>query len=150
MLEIIIHPIGILVAGIAGYTIGMLWYSPALFMKPWLSGLGKTEDDLKKPTEYRSKLYMMGLMIYTLIVCIVVAFALSSILNLIGAKTILETVGVSMLLCFGFIVTVKFTDMLYTLDGPHWGIRAQKLFFVNAGYYVVMFITMGIILHYLS
>jgi len=40
--------------------------------------------------------------------------------------------------------------MLYTVDKPFWSIQAQKLFFVNAGYYVAMILLMGAILYYLN
>lgn len=146
----ITNSIGIIVAAIAGYTIGMVWYSPLLFMKPWLSALGKTEEELKKPQEHKTKSYMTGLMLYTFFVTFAVAFALSSVLEFMGATSFIEVVGVSMLLCFGFIVTTKFTDMLYTLEGPHWGLRVQKLFFINTGYYVVTFFAMGVILYFLG
>lgn len=149
MLEIF-NPIGILAASVAGYVIGMAWYSPILFMKPWLAGLGKTEEELKRPQEHKTKQYTWGIMTYTFLVTVAMAIALSTILTLTAPSSLTEALGVTMLLCFGFIVTTKFTDMLYTIDAPHWGIRAQKLFFVNTGYYVITFLAMGSILYCLG
>lgn len=140
----ILNPVGILVAAIVGYVIGMAWYSPVLFMKPWLDGLGKTEEEVKKPQEHKTKRYMWGLMTYTFIITVVTAFMLDLFIILTGATTLLEILEISMLLAFGFIVTVKFTDMLYTIDKPFWSIQAQKLFFVTSGYYVAMFLAMGV------
>ncbi len=146
----ILNPVGILAAAIAGYAIGAFWYSPILFMKPWLDGLGKREEEAKKPQEYKTKRYMWSLMVYTFVITVVIAFMLELFINLTGATTLLEILQISMLLAFGFIVTTKFTDMLYTLDRPFWSIKAQKLFFVTAGYYVTTFLAMGAILYYLG
>ena len=146
----ILNPIGILVAAIAGYVIGILWYSPVLFMKPWLAGLGKTQEEFVKPQEHRTKRYGLSLMVYTFTVTVVVAFVLDLLIKLTGVTTFLEILQISMLLAFGFIVTTKFTDMLYTLDKPFWSIQAQKLFFVNVGYYIAMFLVMGTVLYYLG
>ncbi len=146
----ILNPVGILVAAIVGYVIGMAWYSPLLFMKPWLAGLGKTQGEFSKPQEHKTKKYMLSLMAYTFVITVVVAFMLDLFVNLTGATTFLEILQISMLLAFGFIVTTKFTDMLYTVDKPFWGIQAQKLFFVNAGYYIAMFLAMAAVLYYLG
>lgn len=146
----LLNPIGILLAAVAGYVIGMLWYSRTLFMKPWLAGLGKTEEEFLKPQEHKTKKYIWSLMLYTFVVTVVIAFALDLFILLTGAATLLEVLQISMLLAFGFIVTTKFTDMLYTLDAPFWSIRAQKLFFVNTGYYIASFLTMGAILYFIK
>lgn len=146
----ILNPVGILVAAMVGYIIGMAWYSPVLFMKPWLDGLGKTEEEVRRPQEYKTRWYMWGLMAYTFIITVVIAFMLDLFIILTSATTLLEILEISMLLAFGFIVTVRFTDMLYTIGKPFWSIQAQKLFFVTSGYYIAMFLAMGSILYYLG
>lgn len=146
----ILNPVGILVAAIVGYIIGMAWYSPVLFMKPWLDGLGKTEEEVKKPQEYKTKRYIWSLMVYTFVIMVVVAFMLDLFIILTGATTLLEILEISMLLAFGFIVTTRFTDMLYTIEKPFWSMQAQKLFFVTSGYYIAMFLGMGAVLYYLG
>ena len=40
--------LAILISSIAAFAIGAIWYSPALFFKPWSAAVGKTEEDLKK------------------------------------------------------------------------------------------------------
>jgi hypothetical protein len=146
----ILNPLGIAVAALAGQLIGMLWYSRILFMKPWIEGSGKTMEEFTKPQVHKTKKYMLTLMLYAFAVTLVIAFMLDLFIILTGAATLMETLQISMLLAFGFIITVKFTDMLYTIDVPFWSIRAQKLFFVTSGYYVAMFLTMGTILYYFS
>lgn len=89
-------------------------------------------------------------MVYTFIITVVVAFMLDLFISLTDATTLLEILEISMLLAFGFIVTTKFTDMLYTIEKPFWSMQAQKLFFVTAGYYIAMFLAMGTVLYYLG
>ncbi|MDO8572610.1 MAG: DUF1761 domain-containing protein [bacterium] len=146
----ILNPVGIFVAAIVGYVIGMAWYSPILFMKPWLEGQGKTPEDFSKPQKHKTKKYMFSLMVYTFMVTTTIAFVLAVFITLTGALTLLEILQISILLAFGFIVTTKFSDMLYTVDKPFWSMQAQKLFFVNAGYYIAMFLAMGSTLYYLG
>lgn len=38
----------ILVGALVPMVMGMIWYSPALFGKPWMNSINKTEEDLKK------------------------------------------------------------------------------------------------------
>ena len=146
----ILNPVGILVAAIAGYALGIAWYSPILFTKPWLDGLGKTKEEVMRPQTHKTKRYMWSLMVYTFAVTIAIAFTLDLFIVLTGVTTFLEFLQISMLLAFGFIVTTRFIDMLYTLDKPFWSIPAQKLFFVNAGYYVAMVLLMGTVLFHLG
>ena len=87
-------------------------------------------------------------MVYTFIITVIVAFMINLFVVLTGATTFLEILEISMLLAFGFIVTVKFTDMLYTVGKPFWSIQAQKLFFVTSGYYIAMFLAMSVTLYY--
>lgn len=146
----ILNPVGIFIAAIAGYVLGAAWYSPILFTKPWLDGLGKTKEEVMRPQPHKTKRYMWSLMAYTFAVTVAIAFTLDLFIVLTGATTLLEILQVSMLLVFGFIVTTRFIDMLYTLDKPFWSIPAQKLFFVNAGYYIATFLAMGTVLYYLN
>jgi hypothetical protein len=46
MLPFDVRPIGVLMAAVATMVIGMLWYSPLLFAKPWVELNGYTPDKL--------------------------------------------------------------------------------------------------------
>ena len=48
MREIPIHFVAILGAAVAKIAIGALWYSPALFLRPWLRLSGTTEAQMKE------------------------------------------------------------------------------------------------------
>lgn len=46
MLPFDVNPIGVLMAAVATMLIGMLWYSPLLFAKPWVELNGYTPEKL--------------------------------------------------------------------------------------------------------
>lgn len=46
MLPFDVSPIGVLLAAVATMAIGMLWYSPLLFAKPWVALNGYTPEKL--------------------------------------------------------------------------------------------------------
>lgn len=43
-----LHWLPVVVAAISAFALGGLWYSPALFGKPWMAETGLTADELKK------------------------------------------------------------------------------------------------------
>jgi hypothetical protein len=49
--------VAIIGAGLAHFLIGGLWYSPLMFSKQWMTGLGLTMDDIKEvPVDMRMAL----------------------------------------------------------------------------------------------
>ena len=43
-----IDPLAVLVAAVAHFVLGGLWYSPVLFAKPFMRAVGKTEEELRE------------------------------------------------------------------------------------------------------
>jgi hypothetical protein len=40
--------LAIFLATVVGFAVAALWYSPILFVKPWMKSIGMTEKDMKK------------------------------------------------------------------------------------------------------
>jgi len=146
MMIIYIHPWAVLVAAIVAYLVGWAWYSPLLWQKPWMAARG--DDGSNWEMEGRKE--MPKIMTYGFVNTLLMAFVIAVFLALTEAKTLLESLQVALLLCFGFVVTVKFNDLLYTPTPPHWGKRAQTTFLVDIGYQIVLFSIVAIIIWYLS
>jgi len=144
---IISNPWGVLLAAVVAFIIGSVWYSPLLFSKAWLDGFGKTPDDLMSN---KNMLKMKRIMFYSFITMIATAFVLSVFIEVAGVTTLLGAVQVGLLLCFGFIVTTRFSDMIYTIGDPHWTKRPQELFFVNVGYSILQFAAMSAVIFWMS
>ena len=138
----LINPWGVLVATIAGYLIGWAWYSPLLWQKPWMAARGDDGSDW----EEHGKKEMPKIMAYGFVNTLLIVFTIAVFLALLGVSTFVEAVQIALLMCFGFVVTVKFNDLLYTSIPPHWVKRAQTLFIIDSGYLIVLFIVAAAIL----
>ena len=139
-------PVTIISATVAGYLIGFLWYSPALFMKAWMRGEGITQDHMPK----RSMMYLIQVNIYSVIAHGAMATVLAVLFSLLGVATQQAALSLGLLLAFGFIVTTRFIDMVYTPQGKHYEAKSQIKFLVGAGYYLVAIAVMSAVLFAVS
>ena len=125
-----INFLSVVVASLSAFAIGSLWYSPLLFSKPWQKEIGLTDEDIKSAN--------MPLI-----------FGASFVLEFIGALvldlfigpqgTIKTGILISLLVGFGFVATSIGTNYLF-------GRKSLKLFLIDAGYFLLFFLIMGIIL----
>lgn len=125
----------VLVANVVAYFAGWLWYSKLLWQKPWMESLGRTQEEWDK----KWKKDMPKTILYGFITTLATSFAMAVFLQLVGASSLLEAFQKGLFLCFGFMITSKFSDLIYSYPPPHWGRRAQQLFFIEAGYQILMF-----------
>lgn len=142
----LINPVAVLVASVAAYIVGWLWYSKILFQKPWMESLGKTDADWDE----KAKKEMPSTMLYGFLVTMVVAYGIAVFMAIVNPLTLLEAMQTALLICFSFIVTTKFSDLIYESKEPHWSRRPQQLFFISAGYQIVSFLVMTAIIWYMT
>lgn len=122
----------ILVSALIQWVLGAVWYSPALFAKPWMKLLGITPD----PSKRKSMIFGM-----------IASFIGSLILSLVLLHTILwsgaSTWGMGAFIGFlswlGFIAAPNFAQGIY--EG-----RPFKLFAINTGYWLVGLLITGSLL----
>jgi hypothetical protein len=121
----------ILVATVAYFLIGALWYS-VLFGKTWvkLIGVTMTEDDKKN-------IPMMFAM--TFVLNFVITFATAAVLYFIEPRTILAALKSGLLLGVGFVGASCAMNYMYSK-------RPFKLTLIDSGYHVVSIIVVCIIL----
>ena len=132
----LIHPWAVVVAAVVSFFVGWAWYSKILWQKPWMAARGDTGQDWQE----NGKKEMPKLLAYGFLNTLVECFAIAVFLTALGVSTLTGALQVALLLCFGFVVTVKFNDMLYTARPPHWGRNAQIMFLVDTGYQIALFI----------
>lgn len=141
-MELFFTPIHVLCATIAGFLVGAIWYSPALFMKAWLKGEGITKDQMPK----RTTAYMVQINLYSLIAHGAIASVLAVIFDVLTITSLTFSVIIGLLLTFGFVVTTQFIAMVYTPKGKHYEMQSQIKFLVGAGYYLVVVAVMSTVL----
>lgn len=130
--------LSVLGATVLGYIAGAIWFSPTLFLIPWKKALGKTDTEFPA-----NKKGMLRIVLYGFLNTGAMALALGVMLEVTFATTLLEHLQMAFFLCFSFIVTAKFNDLIYTSSAPHWSRQPQILFLVNVGYYVFSFTAMA-------
>ncbi|NML04766.1 DUF1761 domain-containing protein [Sphingomonas sp. G-3-2-10] len=126
-----INWLAVLVAGFAGFAVGGVWYGP-LFAKAWMKERGITMDAAKKVN--------MPLIYGTAFVLnLVMAFMLVHILGGFHPGSVGHWVIASAVIALGFVVPAMGVNYLFS------GL-SRKLFAIDAGYWIVNFCAMGLII----
>lgn len=121
----------ILVSALILWLLGALWYSPLLFAKPWVAIVGRKMGEKPKGV-YTG---MIGSFIGDLIL----AFVLAHIILWSGAYGIHGGAFVGFLVWLGFVVAPLYPQSVY--EG-----RPFKYFAINAGYWGIGLIGIGMVL----
>jgi hypothetical protein len=132
-----VNPWAILGAAIATMIVGFIWYSPALFARPWMVAMGYDPDDKTKIEEMRKgagKMYSI-----TFILSLLGAFVLAKIISGLTIETVYHGVKVAFGVWLGFLMPVQLTDKMFSR-------RPFNLFLINTGYQLAAFLVMGAIL----
>jgi len=114
------------------WVLGAVWYSPALFAKPWMALLGITPDPSKRKG-------LVGGMIASFIGDLILALVLSHFVIWSGASTIGWGAFVGFVSWLGFIAAPNLPQGIY--EG-----RPVRLFLINAGYWLVGLLVVGALL----
>jgi mannitol-specific phosphotransferase system IIBC component len=132
-----INYLAVLVAAILSMILGYIWYGP-LFGKLWMRLMGFTKESMSEGKSKMAKTYSI-MFIGTLLMSFTLAHSIvfaSAYMNSAGVDAGL-TAGIWNWL--GFVVPVSLGSVLW--DGKPW-----KLWFINAGYYLVALLMMGVLL----
>jgi len=128
--------VAIVVSAVLLWVLGAIWYSPALFAKPWMEILGIKKEEGKKSG------LMLG-MVASFIGDLVMSYILAQIIswaNAFGFATSAFGFGngcvMGVLMWIGFIAAPNLPQGIY--EG-----RPFKLFAINSGYGLVGLIIVG-------
>ena len=121
--------LAILVATLAAFLIGGVWYGPA-FGKAWMAALGKTEKDLSGPAKP---------MIISFFTSFITAHPLALLVNTLDITTVYGGVVLGLYAGIGLIAMGMASDYAFCGWPP-------RLYLIQAGYRVVYAVVMGVIL----
>jgi hypothetical protein len=121
----------IIVATLAGFLIGGLWYSPVLFAKAWMRESGVTDEKMK--TGSMAKIFG-----FAFLWTFVMAFNLAMYLNAPGTDLAWGATA-GFLAGFGWVAMSMFITGLFER-------KSITYMLINAGYMVVALTAMGAIL----
>lgn len=129
-----VNIIAILIAGVVNMAIGFVWYSKALFGKPWMKELGRTEAQIKESSKKMGPFY--GVMA---VASFVMAFVLANVLYFFNADTVMAAVQTSFWIWLGFVATIGLNMVIF--EG-----KSFRYYGITVGYYLVALIAMGVVL----
>jgi hypothetical protein len=122
--------LAILVATVASFFLGALWYSPVLFGRAWMREMGITEQQCggKPPIKI-----LVTTFVLTLLSTSVLSFCLAPKPGILYGTIAGLVVGM------GWVATALGTNYLYEK-------KSLKFFAITGGYHVVRFLVAGAIL----
>lgn len=123
----------VLVAAIAPFAVGFIWYSPALFVKPWQKAVGLTDKDMKDAPMAQ----IFGL---TFLANLVTVFALAGLFN-----NQVDGVSASEGLVAGLLIGLAFQAMMLATQYL-FARRSLTLWLIDASYVVINTAIAGAIL----
>jgi hypothetical protein len=124
-----VNVLAVVVAAIATFVIGGLWYSPVLFARPWMRVNGFSDADLRKG--------MGGIFTWALVFAVISAFNLAMLL---ATPDMTLVMGAFYGLLAGIWVALGIATVAQFERRP-WLYSA-----INGGYWLVSFAVMGAIL----
>ena len=132
------HPyvnlLAVVVAALAAWILGALWYSPLLFAKAWVKAHALTDEQLEGMKKKAGPAYILSFIGF-----LVMAFVFSHIVHLTHGGGLHWGALLGFGLWLGFAAPIGLMNMLYTNKRP-------ATFVIDAGYQLVYLIVMGMIL----
>ncbi|MEP5937042.1 MAG: DUF1761 domain-containing protein [Erythrobacter sp.] len=130
--------LGVVLAAAAGFVVGGLWYGP-IMGKKWMGAVGLTEEQIK---EGSMGLIYGGAFAFSLLASWALAHTFHSYALLNADLSVMAKVMTSFGVALGFIVPALGTNYLFSQKG-------KALFFIDAGYWLLFYIAMGLVHAYL-
>ncbi len=133
-----VNLVAVLVAAIAGFVVGGLWYSPKMCGPMWMKLLGWSKEEAEKAKKDGSKAMVAGFGTQ-----LVTAYVFAYVLNMFAVSTPAEAIRVAIIMWVGFTFATQ-------IGGVLWERKPFKLFVLNAGYSIVALSVMGVVLTLMS
>ncbi len=133
-----VNYIALLVASLASFVIGMLWYGP-LFGKRWMKEMGINEKAKKSAKGGKACVSMQQALAGNFVATLVMAYVLSMFLGFTQATTAYAGAVVGLWLWLGFVATTAINESLF-------GGKSLTLYAINSLNVLVSMLTMGAIL----
>lgn len=137
-MNIEVNLVAVLLAGIASMVVGFVWYSYAMFAKPWMRLMGYNKENIKETQKKMAPMYALSF-----VLALITAYILSHVMGLSQSfyqyGDVQTGVSSAFWMWLGFIMPVQATDVIF--GGKKWA-----LFAINTGYQLASLLVMGLIL----
>ena len=123
--------LAIVLAAAAGFVVGGIWYGP-IMGKRWMGAVGLTEEQVKDGS---MALIYGGAFAFSLLASWTLAHTFASYdYELSFFAKVMTALGVAL----GFIIPALGTNYLFSQ-------KSKALFFIDAGYWLLFYIAMGVV-----
>ncbi len=129
-----INYLAVIVAALATFFIGALWYSPLLFAKQWVKAHGYSEEKLKEMQKSAMPAYLVSLVCY-----VVMAYVLAVFIATMNVTSATGGMWAGFLAWLGFAATIGLTANMFSE-------KKLSTYLIDAGYQLVYLLVMGAIL----
>lgn len=131
-------PFGIVAAGVIPVLLGMVWFHPRVFGTHWMQMSGISPDMSERVRRDRWAYCLMALAGGMLTAYIMDTFSI-----LAGVSSVFEAIRMGFWSWAGFVMPILLGSII-------WEGRDRRLYFINAGYWLVTFVLMAVLLYKLS
>ena len=129
-----INYLAVVVATVAAFALGGLWYSPLLFAKMWVNAHGYTEEQVNAMQKSAGKAYGVSLVCQWLI-----ALAIAVLVGYLHLVNLSQGLKLSVLIWGGFALPLGLMANMFT-D------KRITVFLIDTGYQLVYLLIMGAII----
>lgn len=126
-----INVVAVFIAALVPFFLGYLWYT-IIFNKPWMKEIGMSEEEAKVVQQRDFAKQIGGSFILEIFMAVILSLLLGKDAD--AGKGLLWGLLIGITVAFSFGVN-------YLFEG-----RTMKHWFINAGYNVILFTLMGIII----
>jgi hypothetical protein len=129
-----VNYIHVLVSAVAIFILGGLWYSPALFAKPWVRLIGKSEEALKSQPKGMPLMFLQAFVSGFLL-----SWSLAIVVAHIPAMNAMRGALTGIVCWIGFAGATNYSNTIFSS-------RPRALWAIDSGYNLVCFVMAGAIL----
>ncbi len=122
----------VFVSTVLNMAVGALWYSPALFAKPWMKAMGFDKQDMDK--QMRKGVGPKYIVMF--VGSLVTAYVLSLFVSALGVQTFVSGFRLGFLVWLGFTTTAQLANWIFSG-------KPKELYFINTTYQLVSYCLMG-------
>lgn len=133
-----IHWLAVIVAGVAAFMVGGVWYS-LLFGKAWMAARGVTKEDIQAKGGAPASMFAI-----TFALDLMMAFVLD---HVFGTYAPIADMGTALMIAggiaLGFVIPAMVVNYLYQQ-------AKRNLYLIDGGHWLAVFLVMGAVLQLLS
>ena len=129
-----INYLAVVVAAVAAFALGGIWYSPLLFANQWVKAHGYTEERVKEMQKSAGKAYGVSMLCQLLI-----ALAIAVLIGYLHLELCLQGLRLAALVWAGFAFPLGLMANMFSEN-------RITVFYIDTGYQLVYLLVMGSII----